>query len=1072
MLLDLNKSIDGNTIRHVFSTRSMGVECEEVQCGRARAVQILSETGRSATIVRSRSAADAIAGDTVFLQHRDRARCISTQLDLPIAGGKLDSLAESWGTRLSFAATEGRLRTPQRGALHALLAHWSKSTDPATLVLPTGTGKTETLLLTILTKRPKKTLVLVPTDPLREQTFDKACTWGRLGDLGVLPENAVDYPVVGKFSKSFRSYESAECFFQSCQIVVATVSMIHRLEANPHTAANFETLLRDYDLVVVDEAHHLGATIWKKVRDRLSDRLVVQFTATPFRQDGKHMGGEILYTYPLALAQSEQYFSTIHFRPICNFDGNRADRELAEDAVDQLRRDLSNGLDHALFARAKTKERANILIEIYREIASDLKPVVIHTGHSLSERKIAKESLLSGVSKIVVCVDMLGEGFDFPNLKVAALHDIHKTLPITLQFIGRFTRTAGSNLGDATVFANIAESRVQDALTILYSQDSDWNRLIQATYDDVIAREISFQEFLKRFHFDEIDAFPISNIYPKFTVSLFRVTENAELSRLANNFNDGAVHRLALNRQDGVAVVVSRLDSEIEWGKITSLQNTNFTCTAFFLDEKHNLLFVYSSDKGDSSPFVNAIDADGVMYKDRSIYRCLHNVNRLLLTNLGLRRTMAGPIRYRQYIGADVGSGIRSQVQEGSYTAMLFGTGYENAGRVTIGCSQKGRIWSRNGGRILEWVEWCKGVGEKLADEAINIDDIFEGMLFSDQVDNIPEDRAVIGVDWGDFFFSNMLERADFKLANDTVPVEDASLSFGGISESRAEIGFNLEVGNKAVSYTLYLTRDQSEGYGVRCDSESDIEVLIGKKAPITGSELFRLHPPTFWLDDTSCLADGCLLVRSRRDGYGGTLPHDAIESKSWDGVNIKVESQGAEKRPDSIQRRVLDEVAVTNAVVIFDDDGSGEMADIIAIYEDAESVRFILYHCKFSTESTPGCRVKDVYEVACQAQKSVKWASSASESIEHLERRERRRQQSGGQTRFERGGVADLRRLQTSLKSKNPTWEVVLVQPGLSRQQVIEDAPRPRAILRVLGATQAYLSETFDMKLRVVVSQ
>ena len=57
----------------------------------------------------------------------------------------------------------------------------------------------------------------------------------------------------------------------------------------------------------------LGRQFWKKVRDRLVDRLVVQFTATPFRQDGKHMGGEILYSYPLARAQSERYFSTISF---------------------------------------------------------------------------------------------------------------------------------------------------------------------------------------------------------------------------------------------------------------------------------------------------------------------------------------------------------------------------------------------------------------------------------------------------------------------------------------------------------------------------------------------------------------------------------------------------------------------------------------------------------------------------------------------------------------------------------------------------------------------------------------
>jgi hypothetical protein len=167
----------------------------------------------------------------------------------------------------------------------------------------------------------------------------------------------------------------------------------------------------------------------------------------------------------------------------------------------------------------------------------------------------------------------------------------------------------------------------------------------------------------------------------------------------------------------------------------------------------------------------------------------------------------------------------------------------------------------------------------------------------------------------------------------------------------------------------------------------------------------------------------------------------------------------------------VLDGLNASDAVVIFDDDGSGEMADIVAIYEDADCIKFTLYHCKFSSESTPGCRVKDVYEVACQAQKSVKWASSASEAIEHLERRERRRQLRGSQTRFERGGVSDLRRLQTALKSKSPSWEVVLVQPGLSRQKVIADTAGPRAILRVLGATQAYLSETFDMQLKVVVS-
>lgn len=1071
LLIDLNKSIGGNLIRHVFSVHTNGIESTEVRQGRVTTFEVRSETGQIGTIVRSTSSRRLAGGDTIFIRQGGSTRCTDTPLQLPIAAATLDDLASTWSTRLSLEAKEGQLRTPQRGALHALLAHWSKSTEPATIVLPTGTGKTETLLLTILTRRPKKTLVLVPTDPLRDQTFDKACTWGRLGQLGVLPEGMVKYPVVGKLTKSFSSREDAERFFQNCQIVVATVTMINRMEDNALIADSFDRLLQDYELVVVDEAHHLGATTWKRVRDRLSNRLIVQFTATPFRQDGKHIGGEILYTYPLARAQSEEFFSTIHFRPVCNYDPSQADRELAEEAINQLRTDLGNGLDHALMARAKTKGRADSLIGIYREIAADMNPVVLHTGLSSPERKVSKEALLNGDSRVIVCVDMLGEGFDYPRLKVAALHDIHKTLPITLQFVGRFTRTADTNIGDATVFANIADNRVQDALTILYSQDSDWNHLIQATYDDVIEREIAFQEFLRRFHFDEIEAFPISNIFPKFTVFLYRTSQDAELSRLAHNYNDGAVHRLALNRQDGVAVVVSRLDSDIDWGKIASLQNTNFVCTAFFLDEEHDLIFVYSSDKGDPTPFVRAIDPGSTVFKDRAIYRCLHDVNRLLLTNLGLRRTMAGPIRYRQYIGADVGAGIRSQVQEGSYTAMLFGMGYEKASRVTIGCSQKGRIWSRNGGRILDWVEWCRSVGAKLTDETINIDGIFEGMLFSDQVDEIPEARAVIGVDWDDFFFSNMIERTDLRTVNGVFPVEDASLSLRGLSEDRSNLEFDLEVDGAIFSYTLTLTREQSEGYEVRCDSDNDVEVAIGRKDPIAGHELFRKHPPIFWLDDTSCLADGCLLIRSRRDGYGGSLPHEAIEERDWQGVNIQVESQGPEKRPDSIQRRVIGEIEGTDAVVIFDDDGSGEMADIVAIYDEAEHVRFMFYHCKFSSEPQPGCRVKDVYEVACQAQKSVKWASSAAEAIDHLARRERRRRQSGGETRFERGDVADLRRLQTALRSKPPVWEVVLVQPGMSRQQVIADVAGPRAILRVLGATQAYLSETFDMSLRVVVS-
>ena len=79
------------------------------------------------------------------------------------------------------------LRPAQIGALHSLLAHWSLSNDPATIVLPTGTGKTETMLLTSLVEQAIRTLIIVPTLELKDQIFRKFQTWGILKELGVIP---------------------------------------------------------------------------------------------------------------------------------------------------------------------------------------------------------------------------------------------------------------------------------------------------------------------------------------------------------------------------------------------------------------------------------------------------------------------------------------------------------------------------------------------------------------------------------------------------------------------------------------------------------------------------------------------------------------------------------------------------------------------------------------------------------------------------------------------------------------------------------------------------------------------
>ena len=91
---------------------------------------------------------------------------------------------------------------------------------------------------------------------------------------------------------------------------------------------------------------------------------------------------------------------------------------------------------------------------------------------------------------------MLGEGFDLPELKIAAFHDIRKSLAVTLQLAGRFTRSR-PDLGEATFIANIANVEVRDELRKLYRRDTDWNFLLPQLSDGMIQEQVGVRECLE-----------------------------------------------------------------------------------------------------------------------------------------------------------------------------------------------------------------------------------------------------------------------------------------------------------------------------------------------------------------------------------------------------------------------------------------------------------------------------------------------------------------------------------------------------------------------------------------------
>ncbi|MGT2441004.1 hypothetical protein ACU4GH_40275 (plasmid) [Bradyrhizobium betae] len=217
---------------------------------------------------------------------------------------------------------------------------------------------------------------------------------------------------------------------------------------------------------------------------------------------------------------------------------------------------------------------------------------------------------------------------------------------------------------------------------------------------------------------------------------------------------------------------------------------------------------------------------------------------------------------------------------------------------------------------------------------------------------------------------------------------------------------------------------------------------------------------------------DGSLLIYSHlyalpEGVVGEPYPIECIETWDWSKTNIRAEAQGPEKRMDSVQRCVIETLLVEgNAYdLIFDDDGAGEIADVVTLRVTEGLVQVTLHHCKYSSAEKPGARVKDLYEVCGQAQKSARWRDRPNRMFTHMLKREKLRLEKGQSSRFEQGNAAFLKKLKASWQDYRYEFDVRIVQPGLSRAAMTEEA------LHLVGAVETYLLESRTMKLRVIGS-
>lgn len=934
-------------------------------------------------------------------------------------------------------------RAGQLGALHAVMAHYSVYTDPAIICLPTGYGKTSVMMALPFLLQSKRVLIVEPSNALRKQVSSHFAELSTLKRIGAIPADLAN-PSVLRHEGRPQSKEDWQVL-ESHDVVVSTPNSSSPVVA-PSASPNL------FDLIVFDEAHHAPANTWAAYLEHYTNARFVFLTATPFRRDGQIIPGKLVYRYPVMKAVDEGAFHPVAFRaaPIQNtLDDYHIDQVIAETAVNQLQQDLAAGHDHRLFVRAATIEAARALVPIYQALGINVEAVDSKITKRTQDR--CEQRLVSGELQGIVCVDMFGEGYDFPKLKVAALHTPHRSLVPTIQFIGRFARVDEAT-GQATLIAPLP--RVLDAPSTLLKEGVDLASMIDAAAQAEMAGDAAELEMVERLRLRRVaesnyDAVSPLAIELYAHVCVFRCSIPPIFTQIKEILGRDLRVVKQWASDDGALTLI-----------LTSDENPpNFATSDVLVNVRHDaFLLLYFADsklcyigstRRTEKIYLGLMDMvcpqgyRSLSYEETS--RARAGLAEVRFFNVGLKnttfnsqsetyRTLTGPAAERAVTAGD--SRVYAQ-------GHFFGSGSSCGEKETIGASSSSRIWSNQRLSIAEFYQWVARLDGRLAGNVPFSETRLDVIRSATTLQRLPD--LVIAGTW---------PRAGFK-TNPKIRIRrpaDHRFLYSRLTEwdiadfdcrpSENQLLFSIH--SEAASANM---RFLPQGRMVALlDQNVVLEVESASDLWMPLADWLSEHPPMFYASDKSTFEGLNLMLAPQLQAV--SLTKDDTQVIDWNGCEIRVEfviddgtDEAREKRAKLQGKRTVQEHleqylrGLPNVVALFYDHRSGEAADYIAVTVEANGdVDIALYHCKGAGGAPSGGRVDDVYEVAGQVVKSVFYCD-VPVLLAHMADRMDRRFKSP--SRFV---VGDLQTLKDRLESTRATqrgFTVVGVQPGISNAEI-----------------------------------
>ena len=364
-----------------------------------------------------------------------------------------------------------QLREPQKEAFKAAVEHFARNGNEAAIIqLPVGCGKTGVASILPFGLSHKRTLIVAPNTTIREGLYadlnisNASCFWKKAGVL--------DSFTTGPYTALVDGPKANIDDCANSHIVVANIQQL--ASGSDRWLSQFPEDF--FDLVIIDEGHHVAAESWQKVIRSFPNARFISLTATPFRSDNKNLLGEIVYRYPFARAMLNGYIkhvvsasahptsitfsargedATYTLDEILELNDEawfrrgvalsaECNRHIAEKAAEKLQILRSaTGFQHQIAASAMSIDHADQIRAIFEEMG--YQAATIHSQMDQNRKEAVLAKLRNNQIDVIVQVAMLGEGFDHPPLSVAAIFRPYRSLAPYIQFIGRVMRTVVQN---------------------------------------------------------------------------------------------------------------------------------------------------------------------------------------------------------------------------------------------------------------------------------------------------------------------------------------------------------------------------------------------------------------------------------------------------------------------------------------------------------------------------------------------------------------------------------------------------------------------------------------------------